>query len=305
MKSFSFGLSLGLVCISTVAMAQDDKNLGTRKAPIKLAMVPSSDATKILSNMEPVARCLEQKTGYFFEISVPNAYIVVIEGLGAKRTDVAFLNTAGYIIAHKRFGTEALLKVSREGETTYKAQIITKADGKINKLEDLNGKKFAFVEPASTSGYILPQKLFLDSKVKLGETVFAGKHDSVVTMVYQGQVDAGATFYSLPTKDGKIGDARKTVLTQFPDVEKKIKILTLTEAIPNDPIVVRKEISAEMKSKIKDGFIACVKVHPDAFRGINNSDGVAPVTDEEYDGVRKTVDALGIDLGGAVAPKKK
>lgn len=290
------------VCSS--AFANADANIGTRKNPIKLAMVPSSDATKILSNMAPVAKCLEKGTGYYFDISVPNSFIVVVESLGSKRVDVAFVNTFGYLLAHERYGVEALLKVSREGETTYKGQIVSRIGSNVKKLEDLNGKKIAYVDPASISGYILAKKMLQDKKIKPAEEVFAGKHDVAITMVYQGQVDAAASYYNPPI-DGKIRDARKNVLTQFPDIEKKVGILTLTEDIPNDPIVARKELSADMKAKLKKSFSECVATNKEAFMGINNSDGLAPVSDADYDGLRKTIKELNIDLGASLAPKKK
>lgn len=304
---FSAVLFTSLAAIGALASgsarAQDDKTLGTRKNPVKLSMVPSADSTKILNNMKPIAQCMEKETGYTFDVSVPNNYIVVIESLGSKKVDVAFLPTFGYVMARERFGSQALLKASRQGETTYKAAIIARADGKVNKVSDIGGKKVAFVDPASTSGYILPKKLFNDSKVKAAEEVFGGKHDVVVTMVYQGQVDAGAVYYNKPM-EGKIRDAREKVMTQFPDVEKKVKIVALTEEIPNDPIVVRKELSAEMKSKLSQGFTKCVETNVDAFTGVNNSDALAPVKDSDYDGLRATIKALKIDLGAELNKKK-
>ncbi len=305
MKQFrlSKGILLTALAFSASAFAQDDKVAGTRKQPLKLAMVPSADSTKIMSGMTPVAKCLEKETGYFFDISVPNNYIVVVEGLGSKKVDIAFLNTFGYLLAHERYGTQALLKASRGGETTYRSQILVRADGKIQKLEDLNGKKVAFVDPASTSGYILPKKLFMDKKIKLGQEVFAGKHDSAIIMLYQGGVDAATSFYNAPI-NGKIKDAREKVLAQFPDVEQKIKILELTPDIPNDPIVARKELSEELKTKVSKAFETCVKTNIDSFKSINNSDGLVAVKDSDYDGLRQTVKELKIDMGSELNKKK-
>lgn len=299
-RSATTTLMIALLAPSAFA---DDAKLGTRKHPLKLVMVPSTDSTKILSSMKPVAQCLEKETGLTFDISVPNSYIVAIEGMGSKKVDIAFLPTFGYLLAHEKYGAEALLKASRNGETTYRAAIVTRSDRNIKSINDLNGKKIAYVDPASTSGYILPKKLFMDSKIKPGQEVFQGKHDAVVTAVYQGQVDAGAIFYNKPV-DGKIKDAREKVKTQFPDIEDKVKILTLTDDIPNDPIVIRKEVNAEAKGKIAKAFQACVAKLPDAFRGINNSDAFAQVKDTDYDGIRKTVKLLGINVGGELEKKK-
>lgn len=292
-----------LMSLVSASAFADDSKLGTRKNPLKLVMVPSTDSTKILSSMKPVAQCLEKETGLTFDISVPNNYIVAIEGMGSKKVDIAFLPTFGYLLAHEKYGAEALLKASRNGETTYRAAIVARSDRNIKSLGDLNGKKIAYVDPASTSGYILPKKLFIESKIKPSQEVFQGKHDAVVTAVYQGQVDAGAIFYNKPV-DGKIKDAREKVKTQFPDIEEKVKIVSLTEDIPNDPIVIRKEVTPDSKTKIAKAFQACVAKLPESFRGINNSDAFAEVKDSDYDGIRKTVKLLGIDVGGELQKKK-
>lgn len=304
-NSRSLNVAAILLPLAASAPAFAADALGTRKNPLKLSMVPSNDARKIESNMQPIARCLEKETGYFFETSVPSSYVVVVESLGSKKIDVAFFNPFGYVVARDRFGVEAILRPVRQGDGNYKGQILVRADLKAKTLKDLNGKKFAYVDPASTSGHILSKKALMDAGAKPSEEVFAGKHDSVVTMIYQGQVDAGATYHSPTGADGKIRDARERVLTQFPDVEKKVKILALTEEVPTDPVVVRKDLDAAMKAKLKSAFLACVKSNKDAFMGMMNAEGLMEVSDKDYDGLRKAISAVGIDAETQLAPVKK
>ncbi len=230
--------------------------LGTIANPVKLLFTPFVDAKVLDENSREFKVFLEKTTGYHFEISIPQNYIAVVEAFGSKRVDLAVINTFGYLLAHSKYGAEARLIVVRYGKSTYQAEIIVRADRKaIKSIKDLNGKKFAFVDPSSMSGFIVPSKMFKNAGVKLGETVFAQKHDSVVSMVYQGRVDAGAAFYSPPV-NGEIQDARVLVRSQYPDVETKIKILTLTEEIPNDPVAFRKDLPEEMKVKIASAFKA-------------------------------------------------
>jgi phosphonate transport system substrate-binding protein len=161
-------------------------------------------------------------------------------------------------------------------------------------MADLNGKKVAFVDPASTSGFLLPKKILNDKGIKPSQEVFAMKHDSVVSMIYQGQVDAGATFYS-PEADGEIQDARRLVKTQYPDVVKKIKIIELTESIPNDPIIFRKDLPEEMKQTIADAFVKYVNT-PEGKITFNNVYGVTDLKvakDSDYDSVRAMLKSLG------------
>ncbi len=121
-------------------------------------------------------------------------------------------------------------------------------------------------------------------------------------MVYNKQVDAGATFYSPPTtsEDGKthLEDARRLVLTQYPDVADKVKILDLTGEIPNDPIIFRKEIPDEMKLTIEKALLDYIGTAEgkEAFNKIYGATGLIRATDKDYLVVRDMLGKLGIDL---------
>jgi phosphonate transport system substrate-binding protein len=291
-------LMLLLVSLLLGACTKERGELGTADNPIKFFFVPSVDSKRLLDQAKIVEAYLMANTPYKYEVKVPSSYVAVVEAFGTKRADVASLNTFGYILANEKYGTEARLIVIRNGLDTYQAQIVTRADSEIKKLEDLNGKKFAFVDPASTSGYLLPAKLFADKGIKPKETIFANKHDNVIMMIHQKQVDAGATFYSPPEK-GEIQDARRLVKTQIPDVEKKIRIVELTEAIPNDPIVFRKDMPEEMKNKIVAALQAFIKTD-DGKKAFYESYSVTDfktATDSNYDGVRDMLKKLGKSAG--------
>jgi phosphonate transport system substrate-binding protein len=289
-------LSLALLFSLLSTACTKKGELGTEANPVKLFFTPSIDAKVIETNSLTFKAFLEKTTPYKYEINLPQSFIAVVEAFGTKRADIAAMNSFGYVLAHKKYGTEARMTVLRHGSSTYQSQFIVKADGNIKAVADLAGRRMAFVDPASATGYLLPLKTLKDKKIEPKETVFAMKHDSVVSMVYQGQVDAGATFYSPPT-DGKIEDARRLVLTQYPDVEAKVKILELSEPITNDPIVFRKEMSEEMKSKITDAFLAFIATEDGktAFKAIYGVDGIKRATDSDYDKFRELLTALGKD----------
>lgn len=275
--------------------------LGTADNPIKLHFVPSVDAKVIEDNSKKFKEYLEKNTPYKYEVTIPQSFVAVVEAFGTKRADVAAINTFGYKLAHEKYGAEARLIVIRNGSATYQSQFIARTDSKIKKIEDLQGKKIAFVDAASTSGYLLPLKTLKDKKIEPKETMFAQKHDNVVSMVYQGQVDAGATFYSAPSKnekgETKLEDARRLVLTQYPDVEKVVSIISLSEPIPNDPIIFRKEMPEEMKAKIVDAMLGFVAT-PDGKQAFNAIYGVTELkkaTDADYESVLQMFKTLNVD----------
>lgn len=268
--------------------------IGSSENPIKLFFVPSVDAKVIDSNSKIMKEWLEANTPYKYEIKIPQSYIAVIEAFGSKGADVAALNTSGYIKAHQKYGAEAKLIVIRNGKKTYQSQFIAKK-GRFKSLKELSGMRVAFVDAASMSGYLLPLKMLHDAGIKLGgDPIFAMKHDNVVSMVYQGQTDAGATFYSPPDAKEGIQDARRLVRTQYPDVEEKIEILQLTDEIPNDPIVFRKDLPEDVKVKITDAFLAMVKSEKglEAFKAVYGVTGIERATDADYNSVREMLAKL-------------
>lgn len=293
MRKFSFILSLFLF-LTLASCTKNKAELGTAENPIKLFFVPSIDAKVLEDNSKIIKGLLEKLTPYHYEVAIPQSFVAVVEAFGTNRADVAAINTFGYVLAYDKYGAQARLTVLRHGSSTYQSQFIALTNSGINKLEDLAGKKIAFVDPASTSGYLLPLKNLKDKNIQPSESVFAMKHDNVISMIYQGQVDAGATYYS-PPQDGVIQDARRLVLTQYPDIEKKVKIVSLSDAIPNDPIIFRKELSEEMKVKIVDAFIQIIE-SPEgkkAFDVIYGANGLKKATDQDYESVREMLKALG------------
>jgi phosphonate transport system substrate-binding protein len=287
-------ICLAVTLVLLPACTRDRGELGTAANPVKFFFVPSVDAKLLEDTSAALKKFMEANTPYKYVISVPPSYVAVVEAFGTKRADIAAINTFGYVLAHEKYGAEARLVTVRFGETTYKAQFLAKAGGKIKKLEDLNGKKMAFVDPASVSGYLLPLKYLHDRGIKPKETMFAMRHDNVVSMIYQGQVDAGATFYS-PPAENDIQDARRLVRAQYPDVEKKIAIIALTSPIPNDPVIFRKDMPEEMKKKIAEALIRFA-ASPEGLvvlKKLSSVTGLAPCTDKDYDSTRAAVKALG------------
>lgn len=262
--------------------------LGSSKNPIKFILLPSADTKLLAQKAVFIENYLERKTSYKYKFSVPTNYIATVEAFGTKRADVAYMNTLGYIMAHDRFKVEARLTSKRHGLTTYRSQIITKADGPIKSLADIEGKTFAYVDPISIAGYFMPSKLFEELKIKPGKTFFAQRHDNVVTMIYQGQADAGATWYS-PPLNGKIQDARMLVQTQYKDVENQVKIIHLTDPLPNDPIVFRKDIPQKIKTDTIDALLSYIttKEGQSVFMDMLGITELVRCSDDRYDGVRK------------------
>ena len=281
--------------------------LGSRSNPIKLYFTPSVDAKRISMNASELTDFLHKETGYYFRTAIPASYIAVVEAFGTAKADIASINTFSYLMANAKYGAEARLRIVRDyGETSYKGQFITRVDSGIDSLKDINGRTIAYVDPSSTSGYILPKAKLKRLGIKPSESVFAMRHDNVVTMVYQRQVDVGATYYAPPDpKTGAIMDARMRVEKQFPDVAKKIKIIGFTQDIPNDPWVFRKDLPEDMTEKIINALLKYVKTPAGskALYDIYDVRGLIRTKDSDYDGLRKLLRQEGIKFESLVKKK--
>ncbi|MBE8221502.1 MAG: phosphate/phosphite/phosphonate ABC transporter substrate-binding protein [Bdellovibrionales bacterium] len=325
-------LSVFYILIFANLIACTEPPVGSKNRPFTMYFVPAIDARTISLATDKVvdyvskyvSKALYNKpTGFYVKGSIPSSYIAIVEAFGTNRADFAIFNTFGYILTKnvKKYPVEAILTVERSnGKRTYYSQIIVRADSGIKTLKDLNGKRFAFSDPASTSGYIVPFNMLQKAGIKLKSHVFAQKHDNVVTMVYQKQVNAGSTYYDEPiTKivNGKkvkiLRDARARVITQFPDVGKKIKVLAISEGIPNEPWMLRTNLykdkvkNKKVKQLIKQALLDFQKTKKGhkALKELYDMDKLVEVKDSAYDKIRKMILSTKLDLEGTLKKKDK
>ena len=303
----AFMLAVAITAQPIVAAPANQGGIGSPANPLKMAFVPSADSQKVLANGQPLADLLSQQTGLSFTVSVPTSYAAVVEAMGAENVDVGWLAPFAYILAHDKFNSQVILASVRGGSKTYTGQIITHVDSGISYLRDLPGKKFGFVDPSSASGFLYPSALLkangIDPKTAFSESVFAGGHDKVVIAVYNKQVDAGATFGdSVP---GVTTDARTLVQSTLPDVMDKVKVIGVTDAIPNDTVSVRAGLPAEIVTQIQTGMLAVAQSDQGKqyLKDLYNINGLATAEDSEYNSVRTAANALGLNLEQELAPR--
>jgi len=276
-------LSAFLLCFNSVLLAQ--------QKVINFYLTPSL-ATEVLNkNGGYVKSFLEKETGLSINLVIPASYDEMVEHFGEQTECFAIMNGQSYILANKKFGAEVKLRTVRFGHSTYYGMIITNASSNIKSLQDLNGKTIAFTDALSTSGYLYPKMLLEKAKVKTSKEMFAMKHDEVVKLVYEGKVDAGAAFYSPPSADGTLRDARGRLKDKYPDIEKKVTILTKTDAIPNDPIVFSKRFNPEAARKL---YIALVKLSTEEkgkkiLLDLYGGEGFVKASDSDYNSLRQVM----------------
>lgn len=308
--------------------------IGTAENPIKVLFVPSVEADVIVTGGQIMADALNEATSLHFEVSVPTSYAATIEEMCASPDNtMGFIPGLGYVLASERCGVDVSFKAVRFGWSVYWAQILVARDSDIDSLDDLAGKTWAFPDTGSTSGYMVPALMLSEAGIEPGERVEAGGHPQAALAVYRGEADFATTFFSpplmpdgdwelgmepdipadiidtcAPNEDGsrllcgpnaewRVLDARASARADAPDIVQKVKILTISPAIPNDTLSFGPEFPADLRAQIEAALVAFSETEAwDA--SIGNQDfygwtGIEAATDDEYDDLRKIVDLVG------------
>ena len=257
-----------------------------------MSFVPSGDPQDIIASGDTLAQMLTDATGLTVQSTVGTDFSSVREAMCAGQAQIGWLNTFNYVMAAEQCGVDAALVTSRFGATTYAGQIIVRADSGIETLQDLKGKVMCWVDPASTSGYIIPRIMLaaegIDPDTDFAETIEAGSHNNVVTQVYNGDCDAGATF----------SDARTGIEEEFPDVLEKVIVLANTSDIPNDSVAFIADFPADMREQIVTALldIAGTPEGQEALNTLYNIEGLQASSDAFYDTFRADLSRAGINI---------
>lgn len=272
-------LSVAVLVLAMVALVGSTVGLhpapATAQTKLVMVFVPSRETDIILTSGQILGRMLSVSLGVPVDAVVSTSYTAAVEAMCAGRADIGALNPFSYVLAHEKCGVEVAAISVRFGLPYYRAQISVSADSNITTVAQLQGKRFAFVDPASTSGYLFPSAMLkqmgYDPDKFFSQTVFAGSHPNVILAIYRGQVDGGTTFE----------DARTTVQAQFPDVLQKVKPIAYTNPIANDTWSLSPKLSPELRAKIKDRLlrIAATADGKEALRNLYSVDGLTTLVE--------------------------
>ena len=168
--------------------------------------------------------------------------------------DAAFVCSGPYVDGHKDFGLELVAVPQAYGETVYYSYIIVPSDSPAKKFEDLRGKTFAFTDPKSNTGKLVPTYIL----AKMGETPesffgeyrFTYAHDKSIKTVALKMVDGAAV-------DSLIWEYADKTDPQFTS---KTRIILKSPPYGIPPFAVRPGLSPETSSKLKQVLL---NVHKD------------------------------------------
>lgn len=262
-------------------------------ASFKFGLIPSESSEEMLENYKPLTDFIKAELKIEdMEVFVGTDYSEVIEAMRGGNLDAAFFGPFSYVLGSEVAGAKSLVMPGNDaGEpSTYNSIIIAGADKDIATLEDLKGHTFAFVDPASASGHLVPRGILLEAGINPDtdlEATFSGGHDATALAVDNGQIDAGAMSepnYIRYLEEGTIK-------------EENFVIVTTSDPIPEGPLAVSEDLDPAVVERLKEALLRFheEEVDPAILEiVIENGTRFVDSPDELYDGLRELAEAQGL-----------
>lgn len=267
------------VCLPAAALA------APAEWPKKLTvgLIPTESSSHITDRYGNLAKYLEKKLGIPVELKTSTDYAGVIAAMQFKHIDLAYLGPKSYVEAAQRANAEAfVLEVLEDGTQGYHGVIITKKGSGINSIKEAKGKVWAFTDPNSTSGTLVPtvyfvRELKIEPEKYFSKVIYSGSHEASILSVKAGKVDIASTNdLDIDRGEGK-----------FWNKQKDFNIIWTSRLIPGSPMAYRKDLPESLKKALKDAFLSYRD--KDGLKQLKLK-GYVATSDDMYDPIREQIE---------------
>ncbi|MCC5668882.1 phosphonate ABC transporter substrate-binding protein [Nostoc sp. CHAB 5784] len=289
LSSLAVGSQVSRQGISSLLQGQFNFPVASaQNRPIVLGLIPAENNQEMVQKFEPMRVYLEKKLGRSVKVFTATDYAGVIEAMRKDRVDVAWFGPLSYVLAQRESGAEAFaVGVRKNGQSTYKSIFVVPGNSPVKSLKDLKGKNVAFVDPASTSGALVPSYIVKKSTGKMpqqffGKLTYAGSHDAAELAVKNKTVDAAA--------DNDI--TYEKMLSQGLITKQSNRILLSSNPLPGSPLTYRDDLDTATKKKIREAILNAHKeIKVTGYGDLLRYDSATP---SDYQPIRDMVKDLGL-----------
>jgi len=281
-------LAATLATVTWVGVAQGADDWKAQYKTVRFGVLSSENEKDRRIQYSKFSDYLKRELGVETKIYTASSYAGVIQALAAGQIEFAFLGSSAYAAAWEetKGGVEPVLaRIEEDGSSGYYSVVTARCDSPYKSIEDLKGKTLAFADPNSTSGYQVPyfhlrKQGFVPEKF-FGRTPFSGSHETGVLGLVNGQYDAAATY---------INDTERGIPQRMVDrgmiPANTVCVIWTSPEITNGPFTVRKNLPAELKSKVTELVYDLPTKDREAFEGFApGSKGFIRVDHDRYDWV--------------------
>lgn len=276
------------VSLTDFSQAYPTPTLTVGLPPLRVAVGAMLSPQTTTHDYDGLIAYLENRLHRPVELVQRNTYAETNELLRTRQVDLAFVCTGPYIQGQRDFGMELLAVPQVRGEITYRSYLIVPADDPTRRLEDLRERVFAFTDPLSLSGYVVPLYV-LQSKGEspddfFARTLFTYSHDNSIQAVAEGWVDGAAV-------DSLVYEA---TVAREPLYEERTRVIWRSEPYGMPPVVVHPDLDADMKEQLRY-LLLHVDQHEEGVEALAplGVDSFVLADDHLYDSARAVLDAVG------------
>lgn len=269
---------VAILFVGTVAVAA---------APIPIIGYLATEGVAPVAKSEELGTLIEKRTGIKVNTYSAVSNADLIQKMATGKIDFAFLSSLAFVELEQKTTVKVLLKKVWE-QGYYYSVLLTKKSSKLRKVADLKGKRIAFVDEKSASGFVYPQALLgelgLNLKTDFKSVVFSGSHEKSVELLSHGDVDVIAVFANDKA-------ARDSAWTHSGRKASEARVVWASAAIPNDPFCVRGDFYDKNPKATHDLMFGLVEMNEDAVAGpeLKRALGVQSLmvaTSQQYEPVR-------------------
>jgi phosphonate transport system substrate-binding protein len=212
-----------------------------------IGLIPEQNIFRQRERYQHLKKYLHETLGITVTFTSLTRYGNIVEHFKEDKLDGAFFGSFTYGLARNQIGVQPLVRpVNLDGTSTYHGYLFARKDKSVRAASDLRGKRFAFVERATTAGYLFPLAYFKEQGIGdvaafFGETFFAGSHDAAILAVLNGEAEAGVA-------KNTIYDA---LVQENPRVGKELVVLATSGVVPQNCLAVRKDLDPELMKALK------------------------------------------------------
>lgn len=285
-------ISTLLSSVSSLSATKSSFAANASQKPLIIGIFPRRNIKTTYRLFTPLAEHLENVLQREVKLETARTFQLFWESVKRKRYDLVHFNQYHYILSHRHYSYDVILKNKELGQSTIAGSLIVRKDSNIKKVSDLKGKVILFGgDKRAMQSYISATWLLQKSGLKPGDYIekFAINPPNTIISTFFKRADASGS-----------GD----VVMYLDNVTKRIDInqlrfLAKTESMAHLPWAVNSQLDATLKHKIKNGLMNLSKTE-DGISILKNAklDALVPAEDHEYDQHRKIIiDVYGNDFG--------
>jgi phosphate/phosphite/phosphonate ABC transporter binding protein len=257
---------------------------------LEFGITPVLGQSTMETDFDPLMAYLSQALGEKVVLYVAKDYGDLRTQMESGAVDIGSFSPFSYVDAVRGGKVRIIAQSLIEGAASYRGVIVVRRDSGLQNVADLRGKRFAYVDPKSASGYVYPRAMLIARGIDpdhFFQTIFfAGDHNRVIAAVLDGRADAGAVY------DGSLRIAKAAGVPTD-----DLAILLSTEPIPHDAIAVRIGLDAGLAGRIQTALVKIAESEMGRRVITGNKKGLTgfvAATDSQFDVVRQTARAAGL-----------